>query len=283
MLLSFFKTDPRTRPWFLALGDVVIAPTSGPASGGTAVNVTGANFQSGATLAIGGAAASNVNVTSTSISGTTPALSPGTLNDVVVTNPDTSSGAIPNGFLADFLDTPQSHPFHGFVETIFRSGVTAGCGSGDYCPDDSVTRAQMAALLLKARYGVCFTPPAATGTVFSDVPSSDPFAAWIEELASLGITGGCGGGNYCPSNPVTRAQMAVLLLKTLLGSSYFPPPATGIFGDVPPGSFAADWIEDLYNRSITAGCSASPLLYCPNNPNTRGQMAVFLVKTFGLP
>jgi hypothetical protein len=104
----------------------------------------------------------------------------------------------------------------------------------------------------------------------------------VSALAAEGITGGCGGGNYCPGNAVTRAQMAIFLLKTLLGSGYTPPTAVGIFGDVPVGSFAADWIEDLYGRGITGGCSASPLLYCPNNPNTRGQMAVFLVRTFGL-
>jgi hypothetical protein len=49
------------------------------------------------------------------------------------------------------------------------------------------------------------------------------------------------------------------------------------------GSFAADFIEDLYNRGITGGCSASPLLYCPNNPVNRGQMATFLVRTFLTP
>ena len=60
-------------------------------------------------------------------------------------------------------------------------------------------------------------------------------------------------------------------------------PIEGIFDDVACPSLFADWIEDLYNRSITAGCQASPPLYCPNDPNTRGQMAVFLVKAFGLP
>jgi len=45
-----------------------------------------------------------------------------------------------------------------------------------------------------------------------------------------------------------------------------------------PSQFA-DWIEELYDRSITGGCSAA---YCPTNPNNRGQMAVFLTKTFGL-
>jgi hypothetical protein len=51
---------------------------------------------------------------------------------------------------------------------------------------------------------------------------------------------------------------------------------------VPPGYFAIDWIEDLYNRNITSGCQSTPPLYCPDAPNTRGQMAVFLTLTFGL-
>jgi hypothetical protein len=127
-------------------------------------------------------------------------------------------------------------------------------------------------------------PPAATGTVFLDVPASNPFAPWIEEVASLGVTSGCGGGNYCPGAPVTRAQMAVFLLKTLEGAGYTPPPATGtIFGDVPAEAFAVAWIEDVYARGITGGCQANPLLYCPGNTVTRGQMATFLVKTFSLP
>jgi len=74
--------------------------------------------------------------------------------------------------------------------------------------------------------------------------------------------------------------MAIFLLKTREGSSYTPPAATGIFGDVPLGSFGADFIEELYNRAITGGCSASPLLYCPTTPVPRQQMATFLVRTF---
>ncbi len=182
----------------------------------------------------------------------------------------------------DFLDVPPTDPFHAYVASVARSGVTAGCGSGNYCPADSVTRAQMAAFLLKSKYGSSHEPPPATGTVFLDVPASDPFAPWIEELASLDITGGCGGGNYCPNAPVTRAQMAVFLLKTLLGSSYVPPDAVGVFADVPAADPFAAWIEDLFTRGVTAGCGGNPMLYCPSSPNTRGQMAVFLTKTFGL-
>ena len=79
--------------------------------------------------------------------------------------------------------------------------------------------------------------------------------------------------------------MAVFLLKTLLGSGYVPPAPTGIFDDVPADGFRP-FIEDLYNRGITGGCSGgpppAPISYCPDNSVTRGQMAPFLVKTFEL-
>jgi hypothetical protein len=74
--------------------------------------------------------------------------------------------------------------------------------------------------------------------------------------------------------------MAVFLLKAEHGSSYTPPTCAGIFGDVACPSQFADWIEQLFAEQITGGCGSEN--YCPDNPNTRGQMAVFLVRTFGL-
>jgi len=180
-----------------------------------------------------------------------------------------------------FPDVPTSNPFFHYVETIFQLGITGGCSGGNYCPGNPVTRAQMAVFLLKAKYGAAYTPPACTG-VFGDVPCPGPFTNWIEDLAAKGITGGCGSGNYCPGNTVTRKQMAPFLMKTLYGSSHTPAPCTGIFTDVAcPGTFT-NWIEELYGLGVTGGCVASPLQYCPDNPNTRAQMAVFLVKTFNL-
>ena len=183
-----------------------------------------------------------------------------------------------------FADVPIDHPFYALIENLVHNGVTAGCAGGGYCPGDGVTRAQMAVFLLKVRWGAEFLPAPATGTVFSDVPAEDSFAPWIEELAREGVTGGCGGTNYCPGNTVTRQQMAVFLLKALEGSAYDPPDCAGVFDDVTctPGTGFSDWIEELANRGITGGCSVTPPLYCPTNPNNRGQMAVFLVKTFGL-
>jgi hypothetical protein len=187
----------------------------------------------------------------------------------------------------DFLDVPPSHNFHDFIVILARNGVTSGCGGGNYCPGNNVTRAQMAVFLLKGEHGSLFTPPACAG-LFTDVECTPipAFAVdWIEQLFNEGITGGCGTGFYCPANPVTRAQMAVFLLKAEHGSGFTPPACAGLFADVacaPMPAFAVDWIEQLYNEGITGGCATNPLRYCPGGPVTRGQMAVFLVKTFHL-
>jgi S-layer family protein len=64
-------------------------------------------------------------------------------------------------------------------------------------------------------YHLQVSPAPATAT-FSDVPTSSPQFRFVEALAAAGITAGCGGGNYCPNQPVTRGQMAVFL-STALG------------------------------------------------------------------
>jgi hypothetical protein len=280
LLLRFFKRSPMTRRWFLALGNTAVIPSSGVAAGGTAIDISGRSFEAGATVTVGGVPAAGIDVTPTLITATAPALSAGGLHDVRIVNPSGTAGTIPEGYLSDFADVPGAHSVHDFVEEIFRRRITAGCGVGIYCPDSDVTRAQMAAFLLVSRYGVCFEPPAASGGLFADVPASDPFARWIEQLVSLEVTAGCGGGLYCPQAAVTRAQMAVFLLATLEGPLYAPPAPTGIFQDVPPTAFAAAWIEELLERGIAAGCSAAPMLYCPDETVTRGEMAVFLTGTF---
>ena len=178
-----------------------------------------------------------------------------------------------------FADVPTTQQFYGFIENLFHNGITGGCGGGNYCPGNSVTRAQMAVFLLKAKHGTSYVPPACAG-IFGDVPCPSQFADWIEELSAEGITGGCGGGDYCPNDPVTRAQMAVFLLKAEHGSTYVPPACMGIFPDVTCPSLFANWVEQLFNEGITGGCGGGD--YCPDDPNTRGQMAVFLVKTFHL-
>jgi hypothetical protein len=96
----------------------------------------------------------------------------------------------------------------------------------------------------------------------------------------FGITSGCGKFNYCPNADVTRAQMAVFLLRAKHGAGYSPPPATGVFDDVDLSHWAVHWIEQLAAEGITSGCGNGN--YCPDAVVTRDQMAVFLVRIFGL-
>ena len=188
--------------------------------------------------------------------------------------------------VASFVDVPN-HIFWPWIEALVHAGITGGCATNPprFCPDQLVTRAQMAVFLLRGIHGAAYQPPAPSG-IFADVPPPpNPFAAWIERLFVEGITGGCGTNpdRFCPDQGVTRDQMAVLLLRSKHGAGYTPPAATGIFADVPANHPLAPWIERLFAEGITVGCGTNPLRYCPDGGVTRGQMAVFLVRTFALP
>ncbi len=185
--------------------------------------------------------------------------------------------------VATFADVPVSYWSWQYIERLYSAGITSGCSVSplNYCPTNSFTRGQMAVFLLRGMHGSAYTPPPATGTKFADVSLGTFGAAWIEELATEGITSGCGGGNYCPNQFVTRAQMAIFLVRAKHGIAFVPPIASGIFPDVPVGSFGANYIEQLVADGITSGCGGG--LYCPNATVKRDSMAVFLVKNFSLP
>ena len=269
------ELSPRL-PW-------TISPASGDAAGGTAVTITGTSFSAGAAVQIGGQPAGSIVVVSPGeITATSPALAPGTAWDVEVVNADLTHGTLVKGFVTNFLDVPDSHQFYAFVTSLVSNAITAGVGGGLYGVDQSTLRQQMAVFLLKARYGLCFTPPPCKVETFTDVPCSSGFAPWIYELVAEGVTGGCGNGStYCPAEPVKRQQMAVLLLRMFEGAGYTPPACvTATFGDMPCDSPFAPWVYELVARGITGGCGGGN--YCGADPATRGQMAVFITKTFHL-
>jgi hypothetical protein len=275
-------TDPAGRTSELSARFVVSSsPLAGPSGAGSVVTLKGLAFVDGATVTVGGVAATEVVVTDAhTLTMKTPALPAGTVNAIVVSNPGGTGGTLPNGWTTDFTDVPAQDQFHLYVMRLVGNGITAGIGGGKYGIGQSTKRQQMAVFLLKAEHGACYTPPPCTG-VFPDVPCPSTFAPWIETLAAEGITGGCGGGNFCPENPVRRDQMAVFLLKAEHGPFWAPPACHGQFPDVACPSPFADWIEQLAAEGVTGGCGGGN--YCPATNVTRGQMSAFLVKAFNLP
>ena len=180
-----------------------------------------------------------------------------------------------------FTDVPRASPFYRFVETLLHHDVTGGCNALEYCPSYPTSREQMAVFVLVAKEGAGYFPPECGPTpMFADVPATNPFCRWVEELARRGVIAGCGGGNYCPTGNVSREQMAVFVLRTL--DPVLNPPACGapVFADVLPTSPFCRWIEELVRRGVVTGCGGGN--YCPTGNVTREQMAVFVAETFDL-
>ena len=102
-------------------------------------------------------------------------------------------------------DDGKTH--EGAINRIADAGLTNGCGPGRYCRDASVSRAQMAAFLVRA-LGL----PSTTKDYFDDDDGNSLEGA-INAMAAGGLTSGCGERRYCPSSAVTREQMAAFLLR----------------------------------------------------------------------
>jgi tRNA A-37 threonylcarbamoyl transferase component Bud32 len=188
-----------------------------------------------------------------------------------------------------FADVPIDNKYWEYIEALYAAKITGGCSTNpiSFCPEKTVTRAEMAIFLLRGKYGAGYTPPPATGKVFADVPKTHWAAAWIEKLYADGITTGCGVNplKFCPNNEVTRAALAVYILRVKYGTKYVPPEAGHFFTDVPMEGkeWMEPWIDQLYREVSAAACGTDPLTFCPERPATRAETAEFFVREFNLP
>jgi hypothetical protein len=141
------------------------------------------------------------------------------------------------------------------IEAIAEAGITRGCGPKAFCPDDPVTRGQMAAFVVRA-----FGWPMESGDTFTDDDDST-FEAEIETLAARGVTRGCAPTSFCPDDPVTRAQMASFLTRAL---GLTPPavyPRTDIAAVTPDGELwllSGDGVDRML-RSFPGSTVRDPL------------------------
>ena len=109
------------------------------------------------------------------------------------------------------------------------------------------------------------------GESFPDVPIGHQFYCVHRDSLPQRVTTGCAGGGYCPGNPVTRAQMAVFLLKSKFGEAHIPPPCTGtVFTDVPcTGDPFDPWIEELAASRSPVAAALTPTAPATPSPASR--------------
>lgn len=189
---------------------------------------------------------------------------------------------VTQNFTVLFGDVAPADNDYAAINALSQHGITNGCGSNDFCPNENVTRDQMAIFIVRAIYGndnFTYT----TTPYFTDVTSATFGFKWIQKLKDLGITGGCTATTYCPGEVVTRDQMAIFIIRARLGltlagpSPTFTYPATPYFTDATStNEFAFPWIQRMKLDSITSGCTATT--YCSSSPVTRGEMAIFIMR-----
>lgn len=187
---------------------------------------------------------------------------PGDFNDgyIVKAVGGTTCGPTP------FTDICSS-PFKGDIEWAYQQGITNGCGASLYCPTAYVKRDQLATFLAR-RYGY----PATTTNYFWD-DDGNAHEADINKIAKAGITNGCGAGKYCPSNNLTRGEIAAFLARAERLSAGA---TINYFSDDNGHPFEAQ-INMCAYAGIFNGCGAGKA--CPDSYVTREQMAAFLRRT----
>lgn len=155
-------------------------------------------------------------------------------------------------------------PYFDTVNLMYSNGLTSGCSSGLFCPDSNLTRAEVAIFLVRAWSKMIYgateafqttNPPSGT-PYFSDVASGAFGFVYIQKAYELGITLGCGSGQFCPTSNVTNLQAAMFTVRTrqltTQGCSYnctndnftdFP--TNQAFSDVGSGDQDFKWVQKI--------------------------------------
>ena len=171
----------------------------------------------------------------------------------------------------DYFTDDDGHVFEEPINALAEAGITNGCGDGTvYCPDDEVTRGEMAAFLRRAG-----DLPAADEDQFSDDEDS-VFEEDINAIAAAGITAGCNppdNTRFCAETTTRRSQMASFLGR-LLDLEPTPPPERDP-SEMSVRDAIRAWFPDVYDQAISIADCESNLN--PRAVNPRGYHGLFQI------
>ncbi|RJP53339.1 MAG: peptidase S8 [Anaerolineaceae bacterium] len=190
-----------------------------------------------------------------------------------------------------FSDVSFDHPQWAYIEAIWNAGYTSGCDINPlrFCPDQPLTRAELAVFMLRGNFGADYVPPVAPWNTFIDDWSPGDWAEkWAEGMWLEGLTAGCQDPNeitpkmFCPWDLSTRDQISVFGLRMKYGMNYTPPVATGtMLADMTDVDYwGTKWAEQAYLDQLLPSCGVQGILplYCPDDLVNRAWGAYLIVK-----
>jgi bacillolysin len=196
---------------------------------------------------------------------------------VNVIESSTTSGI--NASLAEssetFTDIQSGFWAESYIKALACEGITGGYSDGTYRPSQNVQRSQMAAFIIRAKFGEDFSYSATPH--FTDVLEGHWAFKYVQKMYDEGITTGYSDGTYRPSQNVQRSQMASFIIKALFGD-VFVYTTTPYFSDIPNTHWAFRYIQKMYDEGITTGYTDGT--YRPSQNVSRAQMATFIGRAF---
>jgi hypothetical protein len=200
--------------------------------------------------------------------------------------PAQAQTATPPPCRISFRDVPVEYWANGYIEWAYCNGVVSGYSDGTFRPEATTTRSQIAKMVVVAARFPLTLPAGAPH--FADVPPASPFYVYVEVAWNHGILSGYADGTFQPGSPVTRAQLAkmIVVARGLTATA----PATATFADVPASHWAYGYVERAFERAIVSGyvCGGAgepcPGVYVrPEALATRAQLCKMLFQAFNVP
>jgi len=184
------------------------------------------------------------------------------------------------GCIAHFTDFDSATFWAaGYIKNLYCKGITTGYADGTYRPSENVSRSQMAAFIIRAKFGDSFSYSSTQH--FSDIPNTHWAFKYVQKMYDVGITTGYADGTYRPAENVQRSQMAAFIVRAKFGDS-FSYTLAPYFSDVPDTHWAFKYVQKMYDEGITTGYADGT--YRPSQNVGRAQMATFIARAFlGMP
>lgn len=172
-----------------------------------------------------------------------------------------------------YLDVDARGTHSAAILALTEAGIVRECEPDRYCPHAAVTRDDIAAAFTAALgLDTAAALAARGGSGFTDVPTDHPDAGAIAAVAHAGVLAGYGDGRFGPDDPLSRSQLATVLVQ---GFELPSADERAPFVDVPDSAVHGASIAAAHVAGLTSGCGDGTR-YCGEVDVTRGQIATFL-------